>query len=106
MDSSIPNCIINWLKTLPWSTLIVGIVVPVASAYISYRLAESSIRRKENNRLNVYIEFVKKEINGNRLAFSVLVNLKKEKDIIKTELEFPVFFAKDLLIDLLIVIFV
>mgnify|MGYP007112379833 FL=1 len=101
MDSSIPNCIINWLKTLPWSTLIVGIVVPVASAYISYRLAESSIRRKENNRLNVYIEFVKKEINGNRLAFSVLVNLKKEKDIIKTELEFPVFFAKDLLIDLL-----
>jgi len=33
MDSSIPNCIMNWLKTLPWSTLIVGIVVPVASAY-------------------------------------------------------------------------
>jgi hypothetical protein len=95
------NSVMNWLKTLPWSTVIVGIVVPVASAYISYNLAESSIRRKESNRLNVYIEFVKKEINGNRLAFSELVNLKKEKDIIKTELEFPVFFAKDLLIDLL-----
>ncbi len=101
MDSSIPNCIMNWLKTLPWSTLIVGIVVPVASAYISYRLAESSIRRKENNRLNVYIEFVKKEINGNRLAFSELANLKIDKDSVKAELEFPAIFAKDLLIELL-----
>ena len=54
------NSVMNWLKTLPWSTVIVGIVVPIASAYISYNLAENSIRRKENNRLNVYIEFVKK----------------------------------------------
>ncbi len=54
----------NWLKTLPWSTVIVGIVVLIASAYISYNLVENSIRRKENNRLNVYIEFVKKEIKS------------------------------------------
>ena len=52
------NSVMNWLKTLPWSTVIVGIVVPIASAYISYTLAENSSRRKENNRLNVYIEFV------------------------------------------------
>ena len=91
----------NWLKTLPWSTVIVGIVVPIASAYISYNLAENSIRRKENNRLNVYIEFVKKEIKSNGLAFSELVNIKKEKDSIKTELECPIVFAKDLMIDLL-----
>ncbi len=35
------------------------------------------------------------------MAFSELVNIKKEKDSIKTELEYPIVFAKDLMIDLL-----
>jgi len=95
------NGLMNWLKTLPWSTIVVGIIVPFTSAYISYNLAESSIRRKENNRLNVYIEFVKKEIKSNQLGFTELINLKREKDSTKAKLEFPVIFAKDLLIDIL-----
>lgn len=95
------NGLMNWLKTLPWSTIVVGIIVPFTSAYISYDLAESSIRRKENNRLNVYIEFVKKEIKNNELGFSELINLKREKDSTKAKLEFPAAFAKYLLIDIL-----
>lgn len=91
----------NFLEKLPWSTIVVGIVVPITSAYISYSLVENSIRRKENNRLNVYIEFVKNELKSNALGFSDFVNLKNEKDNIEKELEFPVVFAKNLVIDVL-----
>lgn len=95
------NSAVNWLEKLPWSTIVIGIVVPITSAYISYNLAESSIRRKENNRLNVYIEFVKNELKSNALEFSELVSLKREKDSVEKELGFPVVFAKNLMIDVL-----
>ncbi len=95
------NSLMNWLMSLPWSTIVVGIVVPFTAAFISYNLAESSIRQKENNRLNVYIEFVTTEIKNNSQGFSELINLKNEKDSTKAELEFPVIFAKDLVIDIL-----
>lgn len=95
------NSAVNCLEKLPWSTIVVGIVVPITSAYISYNLAENSIRRKENNRLNVYIEFVRNELKSNALGLSDFVNLKNEKDSVEKELEFPVAFAKNFVIDVL-----
>ena len=43
--------VMNLVKSLPLNNLLVGVVVPIAAAWISYYLAERAISKKENSRL-------------------------------------------------------
>lgn len=47
----------NLVKSLPLNNLLVGVVVPIAAAWISYYLAERAISKKENSRLYKDLSF-------------------------------------------------
>lgn len=53
---------LTFIDNLPLKDLLVGVVVPILSAWISYALVERATRRKEYNRLFIQIELVKKRI--------------------------------------------
>lgn len=55
----------NLVKSLPLNNLLVGVVVPIAAAWISYYLAERAISKKENSRLYIQIELIKRELKIN-----------------------------------------
>ena len=57
--------VMNLLKSLPLNNLLVGVVVPIAAAWTSYYLAERAISKKENNRLYIQIELIKRELKVN-----------------------------------------
>lgn len=48
----------NLVKSLPLNNLLVGVVVPIAAAWISYYLAERAISKKENSRLYIINEIM------------------------------------------------
>lgn len=45
---------------IPLTEILVGVVVPIMAAWISYYLAERAIRKKENNRLYIQMGLIKK----------------------------------------------
>ena len=53
---SIGETILNFIDKLPLTDILVGVVVPIMAAWISYYLAERAIRKKENNRLYIQVE--------------------------------------------------
>ena len=98
----------NWFSTfldfidkLPLTELLVGVVVPILAAWISYALAERATRRKEYNRLFIQIELVKKELLKNNDSILNFTSKYEEKAILKKELEFPLVFCKELLVEVL-----
>lgn len=50
--------ILEFIKKLPLTDILVGVIVPITAAWISYYLAERAIRRKENNRLFIQIGLI------------------------------------------------
>ena len=46
---------LDFIDKLPLTELLVGVVVPILVAWISYALAERATRRKEYNRLFIQI---------------------------------------------------
>lgn len=53
----------NLVKSLPLNNLLVGVVVPIAAAWISYYLAERAISKKENSRLYLPVVYLAIFIN-------------------------------------------
>lgn len=95
------NMIINFIKEIPLSDLLVGVVVPIMAAWISYYLAERAMRKKENNRLYVQIELIRKELKENDFQINKFVSSIAEKNQLERELQFPLVFMKTFLLDVL-----
>lgn len=92
---------LDFIDKLPLTELLVGVVVPILAAWISYALAERATRRKEYNRLFIQIELVKKELLKNNDSILNFTSKYEEKAILKKELEFPLVFCKELLVEVL-----
>lgn len=92
---------LDFIDKLPLSELLVGVIVPILAAWISYALAERATRRKEYNRLFIQIELVKKELLKNNDSILNFTSKYEEKVILKKELEFPLAFCKELLVEVL-----
>lgn len=92
---------LDFIDKLPLTELLVGVVVPILAAWISYALAERATRRKEYNRLFIQIELVKKELFKNNDSILNFTSKYEEKAILKIELEFPLVFCKELLVEVL-----
>lgn len=92
---------LDFIDKLPLTELLVGVVVPILAAWISYALAERATRRKEYNRLFIQIELVKKELLKNNDSILNFTSKYEEKVILKKELEFPLVFCKELLVEVL-----
>lgn len=95
------NMIINFIREIPLSDLLVGVVVPIMAAWISYYLAERTIRKKENNRLYVQIELIRRELKENDFQINKFISSIAEKNQLEKELQFPLVFMKTFLLDLL-----
>lgn len=95
------DIVMKFIKEIPLSDLLVGIVVPIVAAWISYYLAERSIRKKENNRLYVQIELIRRELKENDFQINKFITYMAEKNKIEEELQFPFVFSKSFLIDVL-----
>lgn len=95
------NMIINFVKEIPLSDLLVGVVVPIMALWISYYLAERSMRKKENNRLYVQIELIRKELKENDFQINEFVSSIAKKNQLEKELQFPLVFMKTFLLDVL-----
>lgn len=92
---------LDFINKLPLTELLVGVVVPILAAWISYALAERATRRKEFNRLFIQIELVKKELLENNGSILNFTSEYEEKVILNKELEFPLAFCKELLVEVL-----
>ena len=56
------SIIADFLSKLNWSTLFVGIIVPIAASWGAFLLAENATKRKEMNKLNIQIELLRQEL--------------------------------------------
>lgn len=101
VESNWYNTFLNFIDKIPLTELLVGVVVPIVAALISYALAERATRRKEYNRLFIQIELVKKELLKNNDSLLIFTSKYEEKIKLQKELEFPLHFCRGLLIDVL-----
>ncbi|MCR1900244.1 hypothetical protein NSA47_14855 [Irregularibacter muris] len=92
---------LNFIHKIPFTELLVGVVVPIVAAWISYALAERATRRKEYNRLFIQIELVKRELLRNNDSLMNFTSKYEEKIKLQKGLGFPLAFCKGLLIDVL-----
>lgn len=91
----------NLMGTLPLTELLIGVVVPIVAALISYFLAERATRRKEYNRLFIQIEVVKKELARNQAIIQEYILKNEERNSLKKSLEIPIYPFENLLIEVL-----
>lgn len=91
--------VMNLLKSLPLNNLLVGVVVPIAAAWTSYYLAERAISKKENNRLYIQIELIKRELKVNDDVLCEFISCVDGMNKMEKELEFPLIFMKQFLIN-------
>lgn len=91
--------VMNLVKGLPLNNLLVGVVVLIVAAWITYYLAERAISKKENNRLYIQIELIKRELKINDDALSEFISYVDEMNKMEKALEFPLFFMKQFLIN-------
>jgi len=101
VESSWYNTFLNFIDKIPLTELLVGVVVPIVAALISYALAERATRRKEYNRLFIQIELVKKELLKDNASLLIFTSKYEKKIKLQKGLEFPLHFCKGLLIDVL-----
>lgn len=95
------SSVLDIINNFPLTELLVGVVVPIVAAWISYRLAENATKRKEYNRLFIQIELLKKELLKNNNLIIKFTSKYEEKIRYENELEFPLAFGRELLIDVL-----
>lgn len=98
---AVGKTILGFIEGLPLTDLLVGVVVPIMAAWISFYLAERAIKKKENNRLYIQIELIRKELQHNNDELSNFVSCVEEKKKLEKSLEFPLIFMKDFLISIL-----
>ena len=93
--------ILEFIKKLPLTDILVGVIVPITAAWISYYLAERAIRRKENNRLFIQIGLIQKELESNDKEITNFILLMQEKEELEKALEFPLIFMKNFVINII-----
>lgn len=93
--------VLDFVKNLPLTDLLAGIVIPIVAAWISYYLAESAIRRKENNRLYIQIELLRKELQINDNVLREFLDSVVEKNKLEKMMECQLVSAKDFLVTIL-----
>lgn len=98
---SIGETILNFIDKLPLTDILVGVVVPIMAAWISYYLAERAIRKKENNRLYIQVELIRKELKANDETLNKYIASVDEMNKMEKALEFPLIFMKQFLISIL-----
>lgn len=98
---SIGKTILNFIDTLPLNDILVGVVVPIMAAWISYYLAERAIRKEENNRLYIQVELIRKELKANDEILNKYIASVDEMNKMEKALEFPLIFMKHFLISIL-----
>lgn len=98
---SIGETILNFIDKLPLTDILVGVVVPIMAAWISYYLAERAIRKKENNRLYIQVELIRKELKANNETLNKYIASVDEMNKMEKALEFPLIFMKQFLISIL-----
>ena len=86
---SIGETILNFIDKLPLTDILVGVVVPIMAAWISYYLAERAIRKKENNRLYIQVELIRKELKANDESLNKYIASVDEMNKMEKALEFP-----------------
>lgn len=91
----------NFIDNTPLTDILVGVVVPIMAAWISYYLAERAIRKKENNRLYIQIELIRKELKTNDDTLNKYIASVDEMNTMEKALEFPLIFMKQFLISIL-----
>lgn len=98
-----PICeaVIGGIQKIPLTNLLVGVVVPIVAAWVSYRLAQNAIRKKENNKLFVQIELIKREMFYNQKQLNEFLDSYDKKKELEKTLEFPLMFMKKFLINIL-----
>ena len=95
------DAVLAFIKNIPLTDLLVGVVVPIVAAWTSYFLAQNAIRKKENNKLFVQIELIRKELKNNNDQLSYFIDSVNKKRELDKALEFPLMFMKDFLINIL-----
>lgn len=93
--------ILEFIEKLPLTDLLVGVIVPIMAAWISYYLAERAIRKKENSRLYIQTGLIKKELESNDKEVMSYISFVQEKEMAEKSLEFPLVFMKNFLIHIL-----
>lgn len=90
-----------FLKTIDRGTLITGIIVPIITAILAYKLVEAANRRREKNRLLIELYWIQKEIEENKAQFDefIIDNMRYEKAY--ESLKYPSVLDRDLLINVL-----
>lgn len=86
------------IDVIPLTEILIGVVVPIVAAWISYYLAERAIRKKENNRLYIQMGLIKKELKANDDILIRFISMIEEKNQLEKSLEFPLIFMKNFLV--------
>ena len=97
----IKDSVLKFLAELPLTDILVGVVVPIVAAWISYYLAERAIRKKENNRLYIQVELIRKELNANDRILAEFISSVEEMHKAEKALEFPLIFMQNFLTEIL-----
>ena len=69
--------------------VITGIVIPIMAAILAYILAERAGRRKEANRLVIELNWIKKEIENNKLVLEDYISKIEIRDNLEESLRYP-----------------
>lgn len=99
--NTIYNTICEWAKTIPLTEVLVGIVVPIVAAWVSFFLADKVLRKKENNKLFIQIELIRRELKNSDEQLSYYIDSFNRKKELDKALEFPLMFMKSFLINML-----
>lgn len=95
------SSVLDHIDKFPLTELLVGVVVPIVAAWISYKLVENATKRKEYNRLFIQTELLKRELLKNDNSIIKFTSKYEEKIRYENELKFPLAFGRELLIDVL-----
>ncbi len=95
------NKISKIIDKLPLTDLLIGVVIPIVAAWISYTLANRATKRKEFNKLFIQIELIEKELLKNQIIIQDFISKYEEKYRFQKALEIPIYSFKSLLIEVL-----
>jgi hypothetical protein len=96
------SSLICFINGLPKTELIIGIVVPISAAWISYALVERATRRKESNRLYIETELILRELNDNLKNITYFISLVTEYKEFRERLMVKIPFSQDILYKVLL----
>lgn len=86
----------------PVTQLIVGVVIPIIVAILSFLLVNLSLRKKESNKLYIQIELVRRELKSNLDLILRFLDLNTEYMKLKKQFLLKLPFSQDVLYNVLL----